>query len=185
MSTYLKWKVSYLSIFFKSDFNIFMFSVEIAIKCISIWLRLKNGKNVIHIPLVKCRFYISCLFYPILFMKPINKLVRTGTNEKPIATPSIWFKNATIKSKICFRDCFFLNCDSLHARLNSHHEAWSYKKKKHKKITAYRKSVQKEPTVKRCLLILDLKPPRSQVKGKHSQDREFQSLAVWGKKLLT
>ena len=141
MSTYLKWKVSYLSIFFKSDFNIFMFSVEIAIKCISIWLRLKNGKNVIHIPLVKCRFYISCLFYPILFMKPINKLVRTGTNEKPIATPSIWFKNATIKSKICFRDCFFLNCDSLHARLNSHHEAWSYKKKKHKKITAYRKSV--------------------------------------------
>ena len=79
----------------------------------------------------------------------------------------------------------FLNCDSLHARLNSHNEAWSYKKKKHKNITAYRKSVQKEPTVKRCLLILDLKPPRSQVKGKHSKDREFQSLVVWRKKLLT
>ena len=31
--------------------------------------------------------------------------------------------------------------DSLHARLNSHFKAWSYKKKKHKKITAYRKSV--------------------------------------------
>ena len=28
---------------------------------------------------------------------------------------------------------FFLNWDSLHARLNSHYEAWSYKKKKHKK----------------------------------------------------
>ena len=27
----------------------------------------------------------------------------------------------------------------------------SYKKKKHKKIRAYRKSVQKDPTVKRCL----------------------------------
>ena len=27
----------------------------------------------------------------------------------------------------------FFNWDSLHARLNSHHEAWSYKKKKHKK----------------------------------------------------
>ena len=28
---------------------------------------------------------------------------------------------------------FFLNWDSLHARLNSHYKAWSYKKKKHKK----------------------------------------------------
>ena len=56
---------------------------------------------------------------------------------------------------------FKFNWHSLHARLNSHYEAWSYKKKKHKKITAYRKSVQKEPTVKRCLLILDLKQLRS------------------------
>ena len=30
--------------------------------------------------------------------------------------------------------CFFLSQDSLHARLNSHCKAWSYKKKKHKKI---------------------------------------------------
>ena len=79
----------------------------------------------------------------------------------------------------------FFNYDSLHARLNSHYEARSYKKKKHKKITAYNKSVQKEPTVKRCLLILDFKPLRSQVKGNHSKGREFQSLAVRGKKLLT
>ena len=35
------------------------------------------------------------------------------------------------------------------------------KKKKHRKIKAYRKSVQKETTVKRCLLILDLKPLRT------------------------
>ena len=35
------------------------------------------------------------------------------------------------------------------------------KKKITKKITGYRKSVYKEPTVKRCLLILDLKPLRS------------------------
>ena len=75
--------------------------------------------------------------------------------------------------------------DSLHARLNSHYKVWSYKKKKHKKITAYRISVQKKPTVKRCLLILYLKPLRSQVKGKYSIGREFQSLAVQGKKLLT
>ena len=45
---------------------------------------------------------------------------------------------------------------------------WSYKKKTHKKIEAYRKSVYKEPTVERCLLILDLKSFRSWVKGKHS-----------------
>ena len=32
-------------------------------------------------------------------------------------------------------DLYFLkNCDSLHARLNSHYKACSYKKKKHKKI---------------------------------------------------
>ena len=37
---------------------------------------------------------------------------------------------------------FFFNWDSLHARLNSHYETWSYKKKKStKKITDYRKSV--------------------------------------------
>ena len=36
----------------------------------------------------------------------------------------------------------FFNWDSLQARLNSHYEAWSYKKKKStKKITGYRKSI--------------------------------------------
>ena len=39
------------------------------------------------------------------------------------------------------QDLFFFNCASLHARLNSHYKAQSYKKKKHKKIKAYRKSV--------------------------------------------
>ena len=39
--------------------------------------------------------------------------------------------------------------------LNSNYEASSYKKKKYKKIKAYRKSVLKEPIVKACLLILD------------------------------
>ena len=68
-----------------------------------------------------------------------------------------------VKSPVFQRvdDQFFFNWDSLHARLNSHYKAWSYKKKKHKKIKAYRKSLQKEPTVNRCLLILDLKPFRS------------------------
>ena len=42
---------------------------------------------------------------------------------------------------ILFQFCFFFNRNSPHARLNSNHEAWSYNKKKHKKIKAYRKSV--------------------------------------------
>ena len=36
---------------------------------------------------------------------------------------------------------YFFNWDSLHARQNSHYDAWSYKKKKHENIKAYRKSV--------------------------------------------
>ena len=35
----------------------------------------------------------------------------------------------------------YFNLDSLHASLNSHCKAWSYKKKKHKKIKACRKSL--------------------------------------------
>ena len=35
----------------------------------------------------------------------------------------------------------FFNWDSLHGRLNSHYEAWSYNKKTLKKIKAYGKSV--------------------------------------------
>ena len=46
-------------------------------------------------------------------------------------------------------------------------------KKKHKKITAYRKPVQKDPTVKRCLLILNLKPLRLHVKGREFHRQKF------------
>ena len=73
--------------------------------------------------------------------------------------------------------CCFSNWDSLHARLNSHYEARSYNKKKYKEIKTYKKSVYKDPTDKKYLFILDL--------IKHSMSREFLSLAVWGKKLLT
>ena len=52
---------------------------------------------------------------------------------------------------------FCFDWNSLHARLNSRYEAYSNKKKKHKKITAYRKSLSKALTGKTCLLILDLK----------------------------
>ena len=45
---------------------------------------------------------------------------------------------------------FFFNWDSLHARLSNHYDACNLKKKKHLKIKAYKKSVQKETTIKRC-----------------------------------
>ena len=53
-------------------------------------------------------------------------------------------KAAKLKIKwkaLCLGSSF--NWDSLHARLNSHYKAWTYKKKKHKKINTYRKSVLK------------------------------------------
>ena len=51
---------------------------------------------------------------------------------------------------------FFKKQDSLHARLSSHYETGSYKKKKYKKIKTYKKFVQKEHTDKRYILIPDL-----------------------------
>ena len=63
------------------------------------------------------------------------------------------------KIKVCYPEIFdtftflffvIVNPDSIQARLNSHYEARIYKKMKYNKIKEYRKSVSKEPTVKRC-----------------------------------
>ena len=55
------------------------------------------------------------------------------------------FLNPSFKMTTSFpnvaRTTAFFYWDSLHARLGSHYEAWSYKKKKHKKIRAHKKSV--------------------------------------------
>ena len=39
-------------------------------------------------------------------------------------------------------DRFFFDWDSLHARLNNYYKAWSYRKKKHKKVNLFRKNLQ-------------------------------------------
>ena len=58
-----------------------------------------------------------------------------------------YFKNETDDDEHLFNiydktnKTTFFNWYSLHARLNSHYEAWSYKKRKHKKVKAYRKSI--------------------------------------------
>ena len=80
---------------------------------------------------------------------------------------------------------FWTRIHSIQGVQPSRYEACSYEKKKHTKIKAYIKSVQKEPTVERCLLVRDLNSLRSEVKGNHSIGREFQNLAVRGKKLLS
>ena len=50
-------------------------------------------------------------------------------------------KNSKASDSCRFVFDLFLSWDSLHARLNSHYEAWSYKKKNHKTVKAYRKSI--------------------------------------------
>ena len=44
-------------------------------------------------------------------------------------------------SSVDWEDNLFLNWNSLHTRLNSYYKAWSYKKKKHRKIKTYMKSL--------------------------------------------
>ena len=102
-------------------------------------------------------------FHQFLYLK-----LHTEILLRELSMPeSIWTQLKTLPLQLVLRTtnqtkvffAFFFN--SLHARLSSHYKAWSYKKKNHKKIRAHRKSVQKEHTVKRCLLILDFKAPRS------------------------
>ena len=80
---------------------------------------------------------------------------------------------------------FKIGNESFHARLKQPLRDMELQKKRSTKGLRYiyRKSVQKEDTVKICFLILDLKTFRPQVKAKHSTDREFSCLAVGGKKL--
>ena len=122
---------------------------------------------------------LKCVIYVLLLKSvKIKQLVNVISNQSSseINRSSFVLKKSKIHTTVA-------RC-SLHARLNSHCEAQSYKKKKHTKIKAYWKSVYKETIVKSCLLILNLNSFRPYVKGKHSIGREFQSLAVRGKKPL-
>ena len=71
-----------------------------------------------------------------------NKTVFSKLTQK--ICPSVSAKQASKQVDPCFPLSdfqIFFNWDLLHAWVNSHYKAWSYKKKKHKKIKAYRKSV--------------------------------------------
>ena len=67
--------------------------------------------------------------------------IRNINNEKPNAEESKQFWSNIWDNEKEHERIFFFNWYSLHARLNSHYEAWSYKKRKHKKVKAYRKSI--------------------------------------------
>ena len=56
-----------------------------------------------------------------------------------------------------FEFCVFL-LGLTPCKVDTHYEAWGSKKKKYKKIKAYRKSFEKEPTDISGLLISDIKP---------------------------
>ena len=94
--------------------------------------------------------------FPMLKLKKTNDPITDGWKDRQTLFPS------TIPATTTGPTIFFLffNWNSLHARLNSKYEAWSYKKNEHKKIKSYRKYVKKELTVKRCLSVLNLKPFR-------------------------
>ena len=85
---------------------------------------------------------------PIILNKNLCKMF---SNNLPNYSSSNAEDNTNDKWGITYLTCLnkiewwkqklFFNCDLLYARLNSTYEAGSYKKKKHNKITAYRKSV--------------------------------------------
>ena len=67
-------------------------------------------------------------------------------NMKDVIVKRLQEENELLRSRCSkffffFFFFFFFNWYSLHARLNSHYEAWSYKKRKHKKVKAYRKPI--------------------------------------------
>ena len=101
------------------------------------------------------RFYSSKFDYFCLY-KPPDFYNRCPSLGLGYMMRTIYYPNSKATS-----DFWLINWDSLHASLDCHYESWSYKKKKHKKIKAYSKYVQKEPTDERCSLILGLKPFRS------------------------
>ena len=100
---------------------------------------------------IRSTFYTEMTLHK-LFCKPKDRVATENKNniiyEIDCSTcQAVYFgePKQSLKSLSDEHKRFFffiiINWDSLHARLNSHYEAWSYKKKSTKKITGYRKSV--------------------------------------------
>ena len=79
------------------------------------------------------------------FLRSLSSMLSRSSSGIDAAFSSVIMFGVRSGSCIWSFFSFLFNWDSLHTRLNSHYKAWSYKKKKHKKTKAYRKSLQKEP----------------------------------------
>ena len=117
---------------------------------------------------------------------PLHQRLSTRSQLLLLEFPAISYRNGpkidfhcSVKSGLFFI-LGFTPCKA-ETSTTRHQFTW---KRRGERWKAFRKAAQKEPKFRR-LSTLDLKQLRSQVKGKHSPGREFQSLVVSGKKLLT
>ena len=109
---------------------------------------------------------------PCITTKVIGRRKRSKTlsEEKPVEKIS--------KKLQKFQEISPMQKEFLPSRLSSHYKASSYKKRKHKKVKAYRKSSKKEPTAKRYLLILGLSrfvSHRATISGEFDSRKDSQS----------
>ena len=119
-----------------------------------LWRCIKSDKIFITSFFISCCITSAESFFTTFRNLIQNYLKKIFVTKFPFLMDSPKPKPTPLAVKFCYKpDKSFLfmlpffNWDSLHARLSSHCKTWSYKKKK--------------PTVKGCLLILDLKPFRS------------------------
>ena len=135
----------------KNNFLLLLFTA--AISCFVIGFITKNHYNSVKntMDIHSTCFYswkvifTSCLLLIIFLLFFCIMLLLTPKILENICLKAT-FETHTSLSFSLFSFNRFFYWDSLHARLNSHYEVWSYKKKKYKKIKEYRKSVYKEPT---------------------------------------
>ena len=79
------------------------------------------------------RFILFTLFDISLSLRRLG----TNWNKNPLEINVLLYIYIYIYIYI-YMYVFMYDCDSLHARLNSHYNEWSYKKKKQKNIKAFR-----------------------------------------------
>ena len=80
-------------------------------------------------------------YFYILNIRDTHRLSIGKMNQQGLQNNSFRLEmKPWIHADLCIFKIFFY-WDSLCARLSSHYKAWSYKKKKHRKIKAYRKFV--------------------------------------------
>ena len=119
----------------------------------SIWMNheswIKSFLNIFASQMLYC-FLETCLICnPTMKRHEVQKnIMRFGSSSVCLCsyhhcfyTWGIWILRAYYLSILISLLKLFINWNSFHTRLNSHNKAWSYKKKKLKKIKSYNKSL--------------------------------------------